>query len=225
VSKTAHATSALAICRVRVHRLLLLALALAVPFPSSAGEPISPPAAAVLLDRLPPRWRDDHGEMLRLSALHGQRIFVTMAYTSCHRICPMTMTRLEQVQRELDTRGMSAEFIIVSYDPSNDDAAAWRRYRASHGLVRACSVLSFGATASTSCTTFGSWHWAAMASNEASSTRFTAIGRLCYDAPHSRARSLGLMPVRHALPHRPGICRRSPRCSRHRARGKTRSQP
>ena len=48
----------------------------------------------------------------------------------------MTMTRLAQVQRDLDARGMSAEFIVVSYDPSNDDAAAWRRYRASHRLLR-----------------------------------------------------------------------------------------
>ena len=136
MSKTAHAISALVTCRARVHRLLLLALVLALPFPSSAGEPVAPAAAAVLLDRLPPRWLDDHGETLRLSALHGQRIFVTMAYTSCHRICPMTMTRLEQVQREVDARGMSAEFIIVSYDPGNDDSAAWRHYRASHGLLR-----------------------------------------------------------------------------------------
>jgi len=139
---TAHATSAQVLGRARVHRLLLLApvvaltLAAALPFPSAADEPIEPPAAAVRLDRLPPRWRNDHGDLLRLSALHGQRIFVTMAYTSCHRICPMTMMRLDQVQRELDTRGMSAEFIIVSYDPGNDDAAAWRRYRASHGLLR-----------------------------------------------------------------------------------------
>lgn len=133
--KIVHAIS-LVTCRARVHRLMLLALALALPFASSAGEPIAPAAAAALLDRLPPRWRDDRGETLRLSALHGQRIFVTMAYTSCHRICPMTMTRLGQVQREVDARGMSAEFIIVSYDPGNDDSAAWHRYRASHGLLR-----------------------------------------------------------------------------------------
>jgi protein SCO1/2 len=122
---------------VRVHSFLMLALAApALPFPSSALEPIAPWVAAALLDRLPPSWRNERGETLRLSALRGQRIFVTMAYTSCHRICPMTMTRLAEVQQELDARGMSAEFVIVSYDPDNDDAAAWRRYRASHRLLR-----------------------------------------------------------------------------------------
>jgi cytochrome oxidase Cu insertion factor (SCO1/SenC/PrrC family) len=134
VSTNAHRRYALICARARVHFCLMLGLAL--PFPSGAAEPTAASAAAALLDRLPANWRDEHGATLRLTALHGQRIFVTMAYTSCHRICPMTMTRLAEVQQELDERGMSAEFVIVSYDPDNDDAAAWRRYRASHHLLR-----------------------------------------------------------------------------------------
>jgi cytochrome oxidase Cu insertion factor (SCO1/SenC/PrrC family) len=31
---------------------------------------------------------------------------------------------------------LSAEFLVVSYDPGNDDPAAWRRYRADHRLHR-----------------------------------------------------------------------------------------
>jgi len=134
VSTNAHRRYALIFARARVHFCLMLGLAL--PFPSGAADPTAASAAAALLDRLPANWRDEHGATLRLSALRGQRIFVTMAYTSCHRICPMTMTRLAEVQQELDERGMSAEFVIVSYDPDNDDAAAWRRYRASHHLLR-----------------------------------------------------------------------------------------
>jgi cytochrome oxidase Cu insertion factor (SCO1/SenC/PrrC family) len=134
VSTNVHRRYALIFARARVHFCLMLGLAL--PFQSGAVEPTAPSAAAALLDRLPANWRDEHGETLRLTALHGQRIFVTMAYTSCHRICPMTMTRLAEVQQELDARGMSAEFVIVSYDPNNDDATAWRRYRASHNLLR-----------------------------------------------------------------------------------------
>ncbi len=134
MSTNAHRRFALIFARARVHFCLMLGLAL--PFPSGAADPTAASAAAALLDRLPANWRDEHGATLRLTALHGQRIFVTMAYTSCHRICPMTMTRLAEVQQELDERGMSAEFVIVSYDPDNDDAAAWRRYRASHHLLR-----------------------------------------------------------------------------------------
>jgi cytochrome oxidase Cu insertion factor (SCO1/SenC/PrrC family) len=109
---------------------------LALPLLSGAGALITPKDGNVSLDRLPPSWRDDHGRMLELSALHGQRIFLTMAYTSCHRICPMTIARLTELQHELDARGLSAEFLVVSYDPGNDDSGAWRRYRASHHLLR-----------------------------------------------------------------------------------------
>ncbi|HEY4443572.1 MAG TPA: SCO family protein [Steroidobacteraceae bacterium] len=134
MSTNAHSWYALTVARARVRCCLMLALLL--PFPSGAAGPTSPPAAVALLDRLPANWRDERGATLRLSALHGQRVFVTMAYTSCHRICPMTIMQLVRLQQELDAQGTSAEFLIVSYDPDNDDAAAWRRYRTSHHLLR-----------------------------------------------------------------------------------------
>ena len=114
---------------------MLTAVAVLLFLSDAAGQAM-PSASGTTLSRLPPNWRDDHGETLRLQALKGALIFVTMAYTSCHRICPMTMARLAELQRDLDARGTSAEFVIVSYDPRNDDPAAWRRYRTSHGLLR-----------------------------------------------------------------------------------------
>jgi cytochrome oxidase Cu insertion factor (SCO1/SenC/PrrC family) len=121
--------------RAHVNRAMLVAIALLLPLSGAAGQALSP-ASDTTLGRLPPNWRDDHGETLRLPALNGALIFVTMAYTSCHRICPMTMGRLVELQRDLDGRGISAEFLIVSYDPGNDDSGAWRRYRTRHGLSR-----------------------------------------------------------------------------------------
>jgi protein SCO1/2 len=120
--------------RLRAHFALWAALAL--PMLSGAGGDMTPAGGNASLSLLPPSWHDDHGGSLELRALHGQRIFVTMAYTSCHRICPMTMARLTELQHELDVRGLSAEFLVVSYDPANDDPGAWRRYRASHHLLR-----------------------------------------------------------------------------------------
>jgi protein SCO1 len=131
---TKYPESASAVHRVRTRCAALIAVALS--FLTGAVGETSPPGVAPLLERLPPSWRDDRGKTLRLPELRGARIFVTMAYTSCHRVCPMTMTRLEQVQSELDARGSSAEFLIVSYDPRNDDSAAWRRYRVNHHLFR-----------------------------------------------------------------------------------------
>ena len=131
---TMHVRSALLSRMTRVRGALSTA-AILLPL-MAAGAAAAPPEAGGLLDRLPPTWRDDRGGTLRLPEMLGEQVFVTMAYSNCHRICPMTMKRLGQLQRELDARGSSAEFLIVSYDPGNDDPAAWRRYRASHHLTR-----------------------------------------------------------------------------------------
>jgi len=131
---TLHAQSASAAHPVRMRCAALIALLLPL-LAGAVGEPAAP-GVGPLLDRLPPSWRDDRGKTLQLPQLLGARVFITMAYTTCHRVCPVTMKRLEQVQRELDALGTSGEFLIVSYDPSNDDPAAWRRYRVSHHLFR-----------------------------------------------------------------------------------------
>ncbi len=92
--------------------------------------------AGARLDLLPQSWRDDRGHELRLSDLRGHRVILTMAYASCHYICPMTIDGLERMQRALDARGEHANIVIVGYDPQNDKPADWRRYRLNHRLDR-----------------------------------------------------------------------------------------
>ena len=90
----------------------------------------------VRLAVLPQSWRDDSGSPISLSGFIGQRVVLTMAYANCHRICPMTIAALERLQAALDAKGEHAEFVVVGYDPENDDPAAWRHYRHSHRLDR-----------------------------------------------------------------------------------------
>jgi protein SCO1/2 len=89
-----------------------------------------------LLERLPQRWLDDEGRDTSLDGFHGRLVYFTMAYASCRRVCPTTMERLQQFQKELDGDGKQAEFVIVGYDPTVDDPPAWRQYRRSRGLLR-----------------------------------------------------------------------------------------
>ena len=94
-------------------------------------------AAGPRLGELPQSWHDDSGLAVELSDHLGRPVVLTMAYASCHRICPATIGALKKLQAELDARGRSADFVIVGYDPAHDDAASWRRYRALHHLDRA----------------------------------------------------------------------------------------
>lgn len=89
-----------------------------------------------LLEQLPQRWRDDQGRDTTLAEFRGRRVYFTMAYASCRRVCPATIAHLKQLQREIEARGQSAEFVVVGYDPAVDDPQAWHQYRRSRGLLR-----------------------------------------------------------------------------------------
>jgi protein SCO1 len=92
--------------------------------------------AATDLGQLPQQWRDDQGRALALGELLGHRVFLSMAYTNCHRVCPMTVNQLQHVQQLLDQHGEQASIVIVGLDPDNDDPASWRHYRANRKLDR-----------------------------------------------------------------------------------------
>jgi protein SCO1/2 len=109
----------------------LLLLVAAVSAPHAAPQKPEP-----VLESLPQVWRDDAGHLFDLYALHGRPVVLTMAYASCHRICPMTMQRLQRLQESFDGHRVEAEFVIVGYDPETDDPAAWRRYRSNRHLTR-----------------------------------------------------------------------------------------
>jgi cytochrome oxidase Cu insertion factor (SCO1/SenC/PrrC family) len=91
---------------------------------------------ATRIEQLPQQWRDDQGRERSLGELQGHRVFLSMAYTRCHRTCPTTVSQLQQVQRLLDQHGEQASIVIVGLDPENDDAASWRHYRAARKLER-----------------------------------------------------------------------------------------
>jgi protein SCO1 len=112
--------------------IALLLLVVALP-----GVRITPAyASATGLAGLPPAWLDDRDQPFDLRTLQGHAVVLTMAYATCHRVCPMTMRRLQQMQRDLDRRGSSAEFLVIGYDPDRDDAAAWHQYRETRHLTR-----------------------------------------------------------------------------------------
>jgi cytochrome oxidase Cu insertion factor (SCO1/SenC/PrrC family) len=93
-------------------------------------------AAAAQLEQLPGDWLDDSGHNFHLSSLRGHVLVLTMAYASCHRVCPLTMERLKTLQRDFDKSGINAEFVIVGYDPEADDPATWKQYRRTRHLTR-----------------------------------------------------------------------------------------
>lgn len=115
-------------------RALLALLTAMATLATAAAHPGLPP---VRLSDLPASWRDDSGGPFDLHSLQGRAVVLTMAYATCHRVCPVTIRDLQRLQQDFDRRGLSAEFIVVGYDPDADDPAAWHQYRRSRHLTRA----------------------------------------------------------------------------------------
>jgi protein SCO1/2 len=82
----------------------------------------------------PADFRDEWGRPVDLDALRGHPVVATMAYTTCRRACPVTISTLRQLQQTLEARGETVEFVVIGFDPANDDPQAWRDYRAHHGI-------------------------------------------------------------------------------------------
>lgn len=114
-------------------RALLALLAAVATVAAAAGRPDPPP---VRLGDLPATWRDDLGRAFDMRSVQGQAVVLTMAYATCHRVCPATIHDLQQLQEDLDRRGLRAAFIVVGYDPDTDDPAAWHQYRRTRHLTR-----------------------------------------------------------------------------------------
>jgi protein SCO1/2 len=133
-SDTRHASSRLRHLSAHGRRALLVPQLLLMALPAAAPAPSGATTSA--LSALPALWRDDQGQPFDLRSLEGHVVVLTMAYASCHRICPISISRLQQLQQDFDRHGTSAEFVIIGYDPESDDAATWHQYRASRHLTR-----------------------------------------------------------------------------------------
>jgi protein SCO1/2 len=104
----------------------------------AAAPPVTAIAETAISDlyRVPLRWIDDAGRDVALAAWQGRPVILTMAYSSCRRTCSTTLLKLQEIQRVLDAKGRTAEFVIVSYDAEGDDPRAWAQYRQSRNLTR-----------------------------------------------------------------------------------------
>jgi protein SCO1/2 len=83
---------------------------------------------------LPYSWQQDDGATVRLEHWRGRPLLLAMAFTTCRETCSYTLHRLQQIDKAAKARGQQVDIVVVSYDPKNDDAAAWSLYRRRHHL-------------------------------------------------------------------------------------------
>jgi len=77
------------------------------------------------------------GRTLGLDELRGKPLVISMIYTSCHQICPMTTQHLARVvDKARATLGDdSFDVALVGFDTAVDDPAAMRYFAARQGIA------------------------------------------------------------------------------------------
>ncbi|HEY7693376.1 MAG TPA: SCO family protein [Gaiellaceae bacterium] len=109
-------------------------LALAGPAAGSSSPPFVGPT--LKHPAVPPDFalRDQAGQVVRLSRLHGKVVLLTFLYTHCPDVCPLTATNLNTALSQLGPARKDVRVLAVSVDPKGDTRPSVNAFMRSHRL-------------------------------------------------------------------------------------------
>ena len=83
------------------------------------------------------RFIDTDGEILTLGQLRGKPLVLSMIYTSCYQICPMTTQHLSKIVQKARAALGDDSFtvVVVGFDTAIDTPEAMRYFAAKQGVI------------------------------------------------------------------------------------------
>jgi protein SCO1 len=108
----------------------LLALLASATAPAAAGSDFI--AGVFTPARAAPDFslRGSDGNTLRLGHYRGKVVLLAFGYTSCHEVCPVTLSLLAQARAKLGAAAADVQVVYVTVDPERDDAARMHQFLA-----------------------------------------------------------------------------------------------
>lgn len=71
-------------------------------------------------------WTDHNGEQKSLKAFSGQPVIITMGYTGCAHACPLIISKIKSIEKELKIK--SYKVVFLSFDTIKDRPADLKKY-------------------------------------------------------------------------------------------------
>ena len=97
----------------------------------AADQPVSDKS----LFQLDSTWTNDKSRELKLGALGGRPLVVTMFFAKCEYACPVLVHDMKKVEAALpESVRTNVGFVLVSFDTERDTPAALAEYRKIHEL-------------------------------------------------------------------------------------------
>ncbi len=99
--------------------------------PAESGQPMSDHS----LFQLDSTWTNDQGADMKLGALGGPPLVVTMFFAKCEFACPVLVHDMKKIQAALPEEVRSkVGFVLVSFDTERDTPLVLAEYRMIHEL-------------------------------------------------------------------------------------------
>lgn len=77
------------------------------------------------------------GKKVSLDSLKGHPVVISMAYTSCAYACPMILSQMQTLEKELEKKGVDkVRFVLVSFDPKKDTPSVIKNYMTKRNLSK-----------------------------------------------------------------------------------------
>lgn len=74
--------------------------------------------------------RGSDGTTLQPGRYRGKVVLLAFGYTSCHEVCPVTLSLLAQARRKLGAAAADVQVVYITVDPGRDDAARMQQFLA-----------------------------------------------------------------------------------------------
>jgi protein SCO1/2 len=89
------------------------------------------------------RWSftDELGQHMTLARWRGTPIVLAPIYTSCSRVCPLTVAKLRKVQDAATREGRNPQFLLVTFDPVGDTPERLRDFKEAEKLPSSWHLL------------------------------------------------------------------------------------
>lgn len=80
-------------------------------------------------------WKDQNNKDVQLKSFAGQKIIVGMVYTKCPHACPMTISKIQEIEREVSKNTKeNFKIVLASFDPKRDTPTHLKEYMKSRKL-------------------------------------------------------------------------------------------
>lgn len=93
------------------------------------------PQKSQSLYQLTSKWQDQNGQQRQLNSFAGKPVILTMGYTGCAHACPLIISKIKSVEKELASKKISSyQVVFVSFDTIKDRPADLKKYLAKKDL-------------------------------------------------------------------------------------------